>query len=66
MFHCLKTRKNSLEGKICFLALISRRFKKGIKLFDFQIHSYSFQDPKQFLENIPSPKQEEIVLPFDL
>ena len=31
-----------------------------------QIQSYNFRDPKEFLENIPSPKQEEIVLPLDL
>ena len=31
-----------------------------------QIQSYNFRDPKEFLENIPSPKKEEIVLPFDL
>ena len=31
-----------------------------------QIQSYNFQDPKEFLENVPSQKQEEIVLPFNL
>lgn len=28
--------------------------------------SYNFQDPKHFLENIPSPKQEDIVFPSNL
>lgn len=37
-----------------------------IELLNTQIQSYNFQDPQEFLENIPSPKQEEIVLPLDL
>ena len=31
-----------------------------------QIQSYNFRNPKSFFENIPSPKQEESVIPFDL
>jgi hypothetical protein len=33
---------------------------------DVQIESYDFQDPKQFLESLPPPQREEIVIPFDL
>jgi hypothetical protein len=57
--------KISPEIKICVLELVAERFEKDIELLDLQIQSYSFQDPKQFFENLPSPKQEEIVLPFD-
>jgi hypothetical protein len=66
MFHCLKLRKFSPKGKICFLELVVERFEKDIELLDSHIQSYNFQNPKQFLENLPSPNQEEIVLPFDL
>ena len=31
-----------------------------------QIQSYNFQNPKEFFENLPSPKQEEIIISFDL
>jgi hypothetical protein len=37
-----------------------------IELLDSQIQSYNFLDLKVLLENIPSPKQGEIVLPVDL
>ena len=66
LFHCLKSSKFSPKGKICFLELVVQRFEKYIELFYSQIQSYNFQDPKQFLENISPPKQEEIVIPFDL
>ena len=33
---------------------------------DVGFESYDFQDPKQFLESLPPPKREEIVIPFDL
>jgi len=46
VFHCLKMIKIYPRGKICFFELIAERFKKGIELLDFQIQSYSFQDPK--------------------
>jgi len=32
---------------------------------DFQIEPYSFQDPKKFLENLPSREEKEIIFPFD-
>ena len=66
MFPCLKSSKFSPEGKICFRELIVEIFEKDIELLDFHIELYNFQDPKQFLENIPSRKQEEIIFPFDL
>ena len=66
MFLILKSRKIYPKGKSCFLDLVVEKFEKAIELLDFHIQSYNFQDPKQFLENIPSPKQEEIILPFDL
>jgi len=30
-----------------------------------QIQSYNFQDPKEFFKNLPSPKQDETVVPFE-
>jgi hypothetical protein len=66
LFHCLKSNKFSPKGKICFLELVVEIFEEDIELFDSQIQSYNFQDPKQFLQNISPPKQEEIVIPFDL
>ena len=66
VFLILKSRKCSPQLKICVLELVSEKYENGIKIFHFQIQSYNFQDPKEFLENLPSPKQEEIVLPFDL
>jgi hypothetical protein len=61
----LKSRKFSPEIKICVLELVAEIFEKDIELLDLSIQSYSFQDPKQFFENLPSPKKEEMVLPFD-
>ena len=66
VFLILKSRKSSPQLKICVLELISEKYENDIKLLHSQIQSYNFWDPKEFLENLPSPKQEEIVLPFDL
>ena len=66
IFLILKSRKCSPQLKICVLELVSERYENGIKVFHSKIQSYNFRDPKEFLENLPSPKQEEIVLPFDL
>ena len=57
--------KLSPKGKICFLELVVEKFENDIELLDSQIQSYNFRDLKEFLENLPSPKQEEIVLPID-
>ena len=65
-FLLFKSRKCSPQVKKWLLDLISENYENEIKLLDSQIQSYNFQDPKEFLENIPSPKQEEIVLPFDM
>jgi hypothetical protein len=54
------------ESKICVLELVAEKLEKDVELVDSQIQSYNFIDPKEFLENLPSPKQEEIVLPIDL
>ena len=66
MFHRFKSRKYPSKSKICFLALVVEIFEKDIEILNLQIESYSFQDPKKFMENLPSPKQEEILLPCDL
>ena len=55
-----------LELKKWLLGIISENYENEIKLLRSQIQSYNFRNPKEFFENIPSPKQEEIVLSFDL
>ena len=62
----MKSRKYSPKLKICVLEIISENYENEIKLLHSQIHSYNFWNPKEFFENLPSPKQEEIVLSFDL
>jgi len=66
VFRILESSKFSPKSKICFLELVVENFKNDIELLDSQIQSYNFLDLKEFLENLPSPKQEEIVLPVDL
>jgi hypothetical protein len=66
VFICLKSREVTPKGKICFLGLIDERLENGFELLDVQIESYDFQDPKSFLESLPPPKREEIVIPFEL
>jgi hypothetical protein len=39
LFHCLKSRKFSPKGKICFLELVVERFEEDIELLDSQIQS---------------------------
>ena len=65
VFLIFKSRKFSPKVKICVLELVAKKYENGIKLFHSQIQSYNFEDPKEFLGTLPSPKQEEIVLPFD-
>jgi hypothetical protein len=66
VFRILESSKFPSKSKICFLELVVEKFENDIELLDSQIQSYNFLDPKEFLENLPSPKQEEIVLPVDL
>ena len=42
------------------------RYEKEIEFLQSQIHSYHFRDPEAFLQNLPSPSHEEMVLPSDL
>jgi hypothetical protein len=65
VFRILESSKFSPKSKICFLELVIEKFENDIELLDSQIQSYNFLDLKEFLENLPSPKQEEIVLPID-
>jgi len=65
VFLIFESRKFSPKVKICVLELVAKKYENDIKLLHSQIQSYNFRDPKEFLENLPSPKQEEIVLPFD-
>jgi hypothetical protein len=65
VFRILESSKFSPKSKICFLELVVEKFENDIELLDSQIQSYNFRDLKEFLENLPSPKQEEIVLPID-
>jgi len=57
MFHHLESIKYPSKSKICLLELVAKRSEKDIELLDLEIQSYSFQDPQNFLENLPSPKQ---------
>ena len=66
IFLILKLRKFSPEAKKCFLEIVVERYETSIELLNSQIQSYNFWDPKEFLESIPSLKQEEILLPLDL
>ena len=65
VFHCWKSKKNSHKIKMCVLELVVEKLEKDIELFNTQIQSYSFQHPKQFYENITSPKPKDIVSSFD-
>jgi hypothetical protein len=62
----LEIEKIFSEVKICVLELFAERLEKDIELLNTQIQSYSFQHPKQFFENLQSPKPKEIVLPVDV
>ena len=62
----MKSSRLTPKNKICFLGLAAKKLENEIELLDVQIGSYDFQDPKQFLESLPPPKKEEIVIPFDL
>ena len=66
VFRCLKSSQLTSENKNCFLGLAATILENEIELLDVKIGSYDFQDPKQFLEGLPPPKKEEIVIPFDL
>ena len=66
IFYCLKSSRLTPEGKNCFLGLVVERLENEIELLNFQIESYNFQDPKQFLETLPPSKQETIGLPLDI
>jgi serine/threonine protein kinase len=55
----------ALTSKISFLEVVVEKFENYIELLDSQIQSYNFRDLKELLENLPSPKQEEILLPID-
>ena len=65
-FLLFKSRKCSPQVKKWLLDIISENYENEIKLLHSQIQSYNFRNPKEFFENLPSPKQEEIVLSFDL
>ena len=65
IFRCLKSNQLTPESKDRFLGLVSERLENEIELLDVQIESYDFQDPKQFLETLPLPKEVKVRLPLD-
>ena len=65
VFRCLKLSICPPEYKTCFLELIVENFKREIELLDSQTQSYDFHSIEDFLENLPSPRKDEIVSPFD-
>ena len=64
IFLILKSSKINPEA--IFPKIVVEKCEIDIELLNSQIQSFNFQDPKEFLENSPFPKQEEIVLRFDL
>ena len=66
IFLIFKSRKFSPQVKKWLLDIISENYETEIKLLHSQIQSYNFWNPKEFFENLPSPKKEEIVISFDL
>jgi len=66
LFQGLKLNRGPPEGKIYYLELVVERFEKEIELLDSQSQPYDFQSIDEFLENLPSPRRDEIVSPFDL
>ena len=65
VFHCWKSKNYPYNIKICFLELVAEKLEKDIELLNTHIQSYSFQHPKQFYENLTSPKPRDIVSSFD-
>lgn len=65
-FFKLMLSKSAGGSHNLFLDLIVERYEKEIEFLQSQIQSYHFRDPKAFLQNLPSPSHEEIVLPSDL
>lgn len=66
VFPILKSRKFRPDARTCFLDIVIERYEIGIELLNSKIQSYNFWDPKEFWGSLPSPKQEEIVLPLEL
>ena len=66
VFQCLKLSRCPPEVKTCFLELVVERFEREIELLDSQTQPHDFQSIDEFLENLPSPRRDEIVSPFDL
>jgi hypothetical protein len=44
---------------------LAEKLERDIELLNTQIQSYSFQHPKQFYEQLTSPKPKDIVSSFD-
>lgn len=66
MLLAVKTAECPHKIKMCCLHLVVQKYENEIELLHSHIHSYVFRNPKEFLQNLPSPNHEEIVLPFDL
>jgi hypothetical protein len=66
LFQCLKLNRYPPESKIYVLELVVERFEREFELLDSQTQPYDFQSIDKFLENLPSPRRDEIVSPFDL
>ena len=59
-------RTQQPQIRMYFLDLVMEEHENEIQLVHSQIQSFDFHDPKEFLQNLPSPSHEEIVLPCDL
>jgi len=66
LFQCLKLNRCPPESKIYVLELVVERFEREFELLDSQTQPYDFQSIDKFLENLPSPRRDEIVSSFDL
>ena len=52
--------------KKMFLDLVIERYESKLELLNSPEISYEFRDPREFLESLPPPKNEEIPLLFDV
>jgi hypothetical protein len=63
--HCWKSKIFPHEFKMCVLELLAKKLERDIELLNTHMKSYSFQHPKQFYEQLTSPKPKDIVSSFD-
>jgi hypothetical protein len=63
---CWKSKIFPHEFKMCVFELLAEKLERDIELVKTQIQSFNFHSPKQFYENLTSPKPKDIMSSFDL